>query len=626
MERGPLGPLFCLYHSAPPCQRAPAILDSDEGWTRAARRGGRPLPRRGFGACHRRWRAERTWPHRGPTRPGVVHANANALSRRSSGHHIRRLHRIEQLRQLSQRGVPAVEELAPHQDDQADRRSHRRRRFRDGTKFADHGRVVRRSARKTASRSCRSSFGGREPETFSVDYTLGAKRYQGYLATLPEGRIYVLPVFWHVASKRWIDWKEITPIPDGAHDLRQIWNSNCFNCHATNIVQGYDVAEKKYKSTWTEMGIGCEACHGPGRPHVDVDGGVGKESRVEAEVRQQLEESRSSATSSRSSRRELASRGASTTPAPTATATSSNVFLGFKGGDRYADYAMPFLISEPIPENDLQGEFWPDGRPNRFNRPQALTLSGCFKAGAIVVHQLSLAHGSRNEFSLKVNITQGRNGDALCTQCHATAMRRMRCLLGLRTGRDRRREPTASAHLPRPARSGCAVVERGDRAAHLPQGRLGRLPLHQLSHERRELAAADPPPRSHVPAAGAGEHRAVRHPERVHDLSRRSHAGVGGEADERVVGRRRSPRQASASLADTMYRAGSGDAPTLPALAQARRRSLARPPDPRQRRGLTSQQLVLGTAAQPASRRRADADVVRRRCDGVRRQPTRAAR
>ena len=32
------------------------------------------------------------------------------------------------------------------------------------------------------------SFGGRAAETFSVDYTLGAKRYQGYLSTLPDGR------------------------------------------------------------------------------------------------------------------------------------------------------------------------------------------------------------------------------------------------------------------------------------------------------------------------------------------------------------------------------------------------------------------------------------------------------
>ncbi len=94
------------------------------------------------------------------------------------------------------------------------------------------------------------------------------------------------------------------------------------------------------------------------------------------------------------------------------------MFVGFKGGDSFADYALPFLISEPIPENDLQGEFWPDGRPNRFNRPQALTLSGCFKAGAVTCTSCHVAHGSRNEHSLKVNIYQGRNGDALCTQCH----------------------------------------------------------------------------------------------------------------------------------------------------------------------------------------------------------------
>ena len=54
---------------------------------------------------------------------------------------------------------------------------------------------------------------------------------------------------------------------------------------------------------------------------------------------------------------------------------------------------MPFLVSEPIPENDLQGEFWPDGRPSRFNRPQALTLSGCFKAGAISCSNCHVAHG-----------------------------------------------------------------------------------------------------------------------------------------------------------------------------------------------------------------------------------------
>ena len=107
--------------------------------------------------------------------------------------------------------------------------------FSDGTRFSDHGRAYS-FGRKDGKPYMSIAFGDRLPETFPVDYTLGAKRYQGYLSTLPDGRVYVLPAFWHLESRRWVDWKEITPIPDGAHDLRQIWNANCFNCHGTNIV------------------------------------------------------------------------------------------------------------------------------------------------------------------------------------------------------------------------------------------------------------------------------------------------------------------------------------------------------------------------------------------------------
>ncbi|HET9868693.1 MAG TPA: multiheme c-type cytochrome, partial [Nitrospira sp.] len=278
--------------------------------------------------------------------------------------------------------------------------------FSDGTKFADHDRSYT-FGMKNGKPFVSVSFGGRPAETFTVDYTLGAKRYQGYLSTLPEGRIYVLPVFWHVASKRWVDWKEITPIPDGAHEIRQIWNQNCFNCHGTNIVQGYDIKEAKYKSTWTEMGIGCEACHGPGREHVALmeaweNDPASKPKYDNSSKNRQLSDTLKIFSTRSSEPRRIYDTCAY------CHGNKKNVFVGFKGGDNYADYAVPFLISEPLPDFDYQGEFWPDGRPNRFNRPQALTLSGCFKAGAVTCTSCHVAHGSRNEFSLKVNINQGR--------------------------------------------------------------------------------------------------------------------------------------------------------------------------------------------------------------------------
>src|SRR5689334_6442448 len=287
--------------------------------------------------------------------------------------------------------------------------------FRDGTKFADHSRSYQFGT-KDGKPWISIAFGGSVPETFTVDYTLGSKRYQGYLATLPRGQIYVLPVFWHVADKRWIDWKEITPIPEGAHDIRQIWNANCFNCHATNIVQGYDVAEKAYKSTWTEMGIGCEACHGPGKPHVDLMTAWEKDPASKPKYDNSASNHQLSALLKTVSFKSIEPRKSYDTCAY-CHGNKKNSFVGFKAGDRYEDYALPFIVSDPIPDNDFQGEFWPDGRPNRFNRNQALALSGCFKAGAITCTSCHLAHGSPNDFSLKEDVHTSK-GDALCTQCH----------------------------------------------------------------------------------------------------------------------------------------------------------------------------------------------------------------
>jgi predicted CXXCH cytochrome family protein len=403
--------------------------------------------------------------------------------------------------------------------------------FRDGTKFADHDRSYT-FGMKDGKPYVSVSFGGRVPETFSVDYTLGAKRYQGYLATLPEGRIYVLPVFWHIASKRWVDWKEITPIPDGAHDIRQIWNANCFNCHGTNIVQGFDVAAKKYQSTWTEMGIGCEACHGPGRRHVELMDAWEKDPASKPKYDNSSKNRQLSDTLKILSVKSSEPRRVYDTCAY-CHGNKRNIFVGFKGGDRYADYAMPFLISDPIPENDLQGEFWPDGRPNRFNRPQALTLSGCFKAGAITCNNCHVAHGSRNDFSLKVNIHQGRNGDALCTQCHTTPA----------FGGPALKQHTF--HAPESAGSRCISCHMSDVN--------WRLLIRRRDH------TFQPPVPENTAQFGIPNACTTCHDERTPEWAAKQMNEWWGDGERRAK---------AALLADTMYRAGSGDATTLPALAK----------------------------------------------------------
>ena len=272
------------------------------------------------------------------------------------------------------------------------------------------------------------SHAGRPAEKFEVHYTLGARRFQGYLSKLPDGRIYVLPIFWHNQSKRWVDWKEITPIPDDPdHDLRQIWNVTCVNCHATNLAKNFDVATKTYATTWTEMGIACEACHGPGRDHVALMEEWEKNPASKPEF------------DNSSKNRELGKILRIFSPKSASPrevfdtcgychGNKNNVFFGFKPGDRYEDYALPFLISQPIPDNDPQGEFWPDGKPSRFNRPQAIMQTGCFQRGQATCTNCHKAHGSTNSHMLKIEVETPAGGhtkqsDALCTQCHSALAR-----------------------------------------------------------------------------------------------------------------------------------------------------------------------------------------------------------
>ena len=42
----------------------------------------------------------------------------------------------------------------------------------------------------------------------------------------------------------------------------------CAECHSTNLVKNYDLDSDTYDTTWSEINVGCEACHGPASNHI----------------------------------------------------------------------------------------------------------------------------------------------------------------------------------------------------------------------------------------------------------------------------------------------------------------------------------------------------------------------
>jgi predicted CXXCH cytochrome family protein len=109
-------------------------------------------------------------------------------------------------------------------------------------------------------------------ETFAVKYTFGVRPLQQYLVEFPDGRIQCLPIAWDTEGKRWFHLYPNEPIPhdDPLHWTRplQNWNYMCAECHSTNLQKNYRMADDTYHTTWSEIDVSCEACHGPGSLHV----------------------------------------------------------------------------------------------------------------------------------------------------------------------------------------------------------------------------------------------------------------------------------------------------------------------------------------------------------------------
>ena len=112
---------------------------------------------------------------------------------------------------------------------------------------------------------------------FEIRYTFGVHPLQQYLIELPGGRLQALGIAWDARSKaqggqRWFhlypDRKLAAGDPLHWTGIDQNWNYQCADCHSTNLRKRYDEATRTYRTTWSEIDVGCEACHGPGSRHV----------------------------------------------------------------------------------------------------------------------------------------------------------------------------------------------------------------------------------------------------------------------------------------------------------------------------------------------------------------------
>ncbi len=106
----------------------------------------------------------------------------------------------------------------------------------------------------------------------------GSRRCSNTSSPFPGGRYQALSVAWDTRPKaaggqRWFHLYpgEKVDHRDVLHwtGVAQNWNFMCADCHSTNLQKRYDAASDTFDTTWSEINVSCEACHGPGSRHVE---------------------------------------------------------------------------------------------------------------------------------------------------------------------------------------------------------------------------------------------------------------------------------------------------------------------------------------------------------------------
>jgi predicted CXXCH cytochrome family protein len=288
----------------------------------------------------------------------------------------------------------------------------------------------------------RGPFPTAPEQPHAVDYTLGSRRVQHYLTKLADGRIVVLPPTWDVVRGEWFHNLDIVNPDEATHNPVQVWNSNCFGCHVSAEVKGFDSAAMRYQTTWTDFGTNCERCHGPGAAHVaryeNAAAPAAAPSAIVVPTRLTAERS-TMVCAQCHSLRDL------TVP-------------GFTAGADYFDHFAPVL--EYGQKSDKDPAYWPDGRPRRFsNDAIGFWQSACFVSGNATC---TTCHTDPHEPDVDRNPQLAVTNNDLCARCHAPI------------AKDVSRH---SRHAPDSAGSACV-------ACHMPRTVISlrsRMPDHTIS-------------------------------------------------------------------------------------------------------------------------------------------------
>ncbi len=286
----------------------------------------------------------------------------------------------------------------------------------------------------------RDAQSGEVLATLPIARTVGSHRYQQYLTRDPGSEThYRLHYLYHMGDQRWVHMNAaFLGSDDQAFDAQVTpWNANCVFCHNTGpepkalnlgdirrraaAGEPIDIkSEMRFATQVAELGISCEACHGPGAEHV---------ARMQQWAPRMIAKMRPERDTSILNPERLSPaqindgcglcHAGRTLPHSDALDRWLTKGPTFRPGDALADHLSIVSADTPSPSPVLpdlfRNRFWHDGSPRlTAYEYQGQAQSACGAAGELHCITCHTMHGGDPAGMLP----EANRGDTPCLRCH----------------------------------------------------------------------------------------------------------------------------------------------------------------------------------------------------------------
>jgi len=233
-----------------------------------------------------------------------------------------------------------------------------------------------------------------------------------------------LPFTYVFEMQRWVPRNDVFLIDPSRPWVPDVWNVNCILCHATAGQPRQDAKTAVIDSRTAELGIACEACHGPTAEHVRAN--------AEPRRRYQLHYSRKPDPTVFNPARADHVKSSETCGQCHAIRLKANHaewqqdgFPFRPGGEIETCAPLHFYDTSALnaPHGDArrrmsEGSYWSDGMVRVSGREfNGMAGSACYKKGAL---SCLSCHSMHQYLSKDDQLAPHREGNQACVQCHST--------------------------------------------------------------------------------------------------------------------------------------------------------------------------------------------------------------